>query len=54
MIFGNVLDKSLIAWKAFQCKKGHPIYVEDIAIKIDFIDPLDEDVIFWPQPGGGQ
>lgn len=53
MIFGDILDKIALVWKAFQGEKRRSIYVEDIAIKIYLVDPFDKDVVFWPPPGWG-
>jgi hypothetical protein len=43
----DIVDKILVIWKAFQRIKWYAVYVEDIAIKVDLIDPLDPDIVLW-------
>ena len=47
MVSRDIVDKVLVIWKAFPAIKWYAVYVEDIAIEVDLIDPLDPNIVLW-------
>jgi hypothetical protein len=47
MVFGDVFEKRGRVWKAFQGEKWDAVYVENITIKIDLVNPLNEEIGPW-------
>jgi hypothetical protein len=40
MVTGDVSEKRVVIWEAFQGEKWTSVDVEDIVVKVDLVDPV--------------